>query len=115
MNTNMRTAILLLLAVFLFGAPSAGRAADWPGWRGPTGAGLTSEKDLPLTWGGKSNENVLWKASLVGRGYSSPIVWRGRVFITSAVVMKTKPEELQVPEHFVTCYQAEDGKKLWSS
>jgi outer membrane protein assembly factor BamB len=91
------------------------QAGDWPAWRGPTGAGLTEAKDLPLTWGGKTNENVLWKVTLVGRGYSSPVVCRERVFITSAVVVKVKGEETQVPEHFITCYQASDGKKLWSS
>ena len=43
-----------------------GVAADWPGWRGPTGMGLSDEKDLPLTWGGKDGENVLWKQPLPG-------------------------------------------------
>ncbi len=59
-------------------------AGDWPGWRGPTGMGYTDEKDLPLTWNGKTGENILWKALLHGGakknpefsspGWSSPIV-----------------------------------------
>src|SRR5436190_6696148 len=88
-----RTTARLLMAAAVWAAlllagMGTSRAGDWPGWRGPTGAGHTSEKDLPLTWGGKNNENVLWKVTLVGRGYSSPIVcaiassspapWRGR-------------------------------------
>ncbi|HUR53212.1 MAG TPA: hypothetical protein VMZ71_03725 [Gemmataceae bacterium] len=40
-------------------------AADWPGWRGPTGMGQTDDK-LPLNWGGKDNANVIWKVPLPG-------------------------------------------------
>src|SRR3954471_9880979 len=76
-----------LLALLLFPADLC--AGDtWPGWRGPTGLGITDEKDLPLTWGGKSNDNVRWKALLPGssgakldHNQSSPIVWKDRVFL----------------------------------
>src|SRR5207249_2260786 len=58
----------------------------WPGWRGPTGDGQSDEKNLPLTWGGKKEENVLWKTPLLPPGkvrpdqnQSSPIVWGQRV------------------------------------
>src|SRR5438128_2424960 len=61
----------------------------WPGWRGPTGMGQTDEKNLPLTWGGKNQENILWKVPLCpsdkvrrDQNQSSPIVWGERVFIT---------------------------------
>src|SRR5688500_13543660 len=70
-------------------------AADWPAWRGPTGLGYTEEKDLPLKWDGKTGENILWKTELHGGrkanpessspGWSSPIVWDDRVFLTTAV------------------------------
>ena len=41
-------------------------AADWPGWRGPTGTGQADDKKLPLTWNGKTGENVRWKVTLPG-------------------------------------------------
>ena len=90
-------------------------AGDWPGWRGPTGAGQTDEKDLPLEWDGKTGRNVLWRVSLEGTtGHSSPIVWGDRVFLTTAA-RQTREEESakQVPEHHLACYQASDGKLLW--
>src|SRR5688572_32866393 len=55
-------------------------ADDWPQFRGPTGLGHTREKDLPLKWGGKDRENVLWSADLPGEGHASPIVSGDRVF-----------------------------------
>ena len=39
-------------------------AADWPGWRGPTGMGQSPESSLPVVWGGKDNQNVRWRAPL---------------------------------------------------
>ena len=58
------------------------RAADWPQFRGPTGQGISAETKLPLHWGAESN--VLWKTSVPGEGWSSPIVWKDKVFVTSA-------------------------------
>ena len=54
--------------------------------------GISDEKDLPLTWGGKDGENVLWKQPLPGadgkarqdNNQSSPIVQGGRVFVTAS-------------------------------
>ena len=49
---------LILCAAFIFFAATL-QAQEWPAWRGPTGQGYCSEKDLPLTWSEK--ENVRWK------------------------------------------------------
>jgi len=80
-------------------------AANWPAWRGPGGSGLTAEKQLPLHW--STNENVSWSVPLPDRGNSTPIVWRGRVFITQAV-----PTESRLT---VMCLDRHTGKSLWQS
>jgi outer membrane protein assembly factor BamB len=92
----------------------ASRADNWPGWRGPSGVGIADAKDLPQTWDGKSKENLLWKAPLGGVGNSSPIVWGDRVIITASK-KQTNQEEAEkiIPEHYVICFQAVDGKELW--
>lgn len=100
--------------------PEVSRTDNWPGWRGPTGMGITDAQDLPLTWGGKDQENVLWKSPLPGSegkpkfdfNQSSPIVWKDRVFL----IMVYWPEgvaQTEFPEHHVACYRAHDGKLLW--
>lgn len=109
---------LTVLATLL--AASAVGAADWPGWRGPTGMGVSDEKDLPLTWVGKTNENIVWKQPLPGGAVrceldlnqSSPIVQGGRVFVT----MSYWPgglDKKEYPEHHVAAYKADDGAPLW--
>src|SRR5688572_12495027 len=56
---------------------------EWPQFRGPNGAGVADDATLPDRW--SASENVAWSADISGRGWSSPIVWRDRVFVTSAV------------------------------
>jgi outer membrane protein assembly factor BamB len=95
-------------------------SGDWPGWRGPTGMGITTELDLPLTWGGKDNENVLWKSPLPGsegkprfdHNQSSPIVWKDRVFLLM-VYWPEGVDQKEFPEHHVACFRTIDGQQLW--
>lgn len=55
-------------------------AENWPQFRGPTGQGESSEKNLPLKW--STTENIAWTAEIPGWGWSSPIVWADRIFLT---------------------------------
>jgi outer membrane protein assembly factor BamB len=57
-------------------------AEDWPQFRGPGGQGHSSEAGLPVQW--SESKNVAWKVPVPGRGWSSPVVARGRVWLTTA-------------------------------
>lgn len=74
----------LLLLATIAASPYVRAAAPrgWPQFRGPGGLGLADDAALPLRW--SPTENVAWKTEIPGRGWSSPIVWRGRVYLTSA-------------------------------
>src|SRR5260370_20681758 len=61
---------------------SLAHAGDWPQFRGPNGSATSKEKDLPAAWG--ADKNVAWKAKLPGYGWSSPIIWGDKVFVTTA-------------------------------
>ncbi len=78
--TSMQRLGVVLVAVMLLG-PTA-HAQDWPAFRGPTGQGHSSERGLPLEW--SESTNVLWKAPVPGRGWSSPVVADGRVWLTTS-------------------------------
>jgi outer membrane protein assembly factor BamB len=58
-------------------------ATEWPQFRGPRGAGVADESSLPERW--STSQNVAWSIEVPGRGWSSPILWRDRVFVTSAI------------------------------
>jgi len=57
-------------------------AENWPQFRGPRGDGTSTETNVPLRW--SATQNVKWKAGIPGEGHSSPVVWEGSVFVTSA-------------------------------
>jgi outer membrane protein assembly factor BamB len=84
--------------------PLAARADNWPGWRGPTGDGVSAEKNLPVRW--SRTKNVHWQVKLEGAGVSAPVVWGERVFLTASTGRLN--DELHV-----TCYHRADGRRLW--
>lgn len=94
--------------------------ADWPNWRGPTGMGHTQDNGLALTWGGKNNTNVLWKAPLneddakvlLDHNQSSPVIVGDRIFITVSYWPADKTNK-EYSEHHVVCFRKHDGKRLW--
>ena len=58
-------------------------ANNWPRFRGPGGQGIAPDNPkLPLNW--SETKNIVWKQSIPGLGWSSPVVWGDRVFLTSA-------------------------------
>ena len=81
-----------------------GEAAKyWPRWRGPSGQGLVAVGAYPDKW---SATTSLWKANVPGRGNSSPIVSKGKVFLQTAADDFSKRS--------LVCLDAGTGKILWS-
>ena len=58
-------------------------AAQWPQFRGPGATGVAANASLPDTWS-RSN-NVLWRTEIPGVGWSSPILWKNTIFLTSVL------------------------------
>jgi outer membrane protein assembly factor BamB len=77
---------LLALVLLVFGDPAA--RADWPEFRGPWGDGHVSAPGdlkpigLPLYW--SETNNVTWKTEIPYRGWSTPVVMGGQVWLTTA-------------------------------
>ncbi len=70
----------ILLSVLL-GMPAA-FAGNWPQWRGPSGDGVSEEKNLPVRW--NNEENVVWKLAMPSRSGSTPVIWGERIFLNVA-------------------------------
>ena len=92
-----------LVAIVLVCLPVLARGEEWPRFRGPTGQGVSAEKSLPK-W--SRSENILWTANIPGDGWSSPIVWDDRVFVTTAT------EDGQSCR--ILALSRVDGKTLWN-
>jgi outer membrane protein assembly factor BamB len=86
------------------GYPSAQEIAkNFPSFRGPGGNGIAFQKNIPVTWDGKTGKNIRWKTEIPLPGYNSPIIWDGRIFLTGA--NETTRE--------VYCLDLNTGKILW--
>ena len=76
---------LLLAAALLFFSCSARPAladdGNWPAFRGPAARGVALGAGLPDRW--SATENVAWKTDIAGRGWSSPVVWGDKIFLTT--------------------------------
>jgi len=107
--------------------PAAVRAeTSWPQFRGPDGQGHSRAVGVPLRWSEK--ENIVWKTPIVGRGWSSPVVEDGKIWLTTVIEQAATPEERErglasVPktgqyevvgrvEMFAICLDAKTGRIL---
>jgi len=89
MNSILLVAVLSWAINCLVGSATAADN-NWPQFRGPDARGISDNANLPVTW--STTENVEWKTDLPGRGWSSPIVWEGRIFLTSVINQGTSEE-----------------------
>ena len=72
----------LFLTLAIFSGFSGLRAEDnWSQFRGPTGRGHSTAKDIPIKW---DQDSVVWRKTLKGKGQSSPVNWGDQLFLTSA-------------------------------
>ena len=83
-------ALLLATAQPVAAQPAADQ--QWPQFRGPAGRAIADGAELPDSW--SADENVTWAVTIGGTGWSSPIVWEDRVYLTSAITQG----EYMVPE-----------------
>jgi outer membrane protein assembly factor BamB len=72
---------MLITNILMFVAAAA--AENWPQFRGPQSMGVAEDPNLPEQW--SATRNVAWKTPIPGRGWSSPVVWGDRIFLSSAV------------------------------
>ena len=64
-------------------------AEDWPEFRGPGGQGFSPARGLPLEWSEK--KNVQWKTPVPGRGWSSPVIADGVIWLTTSTEVDGQP------------------------
>lgn len=98
-----RRALFVAALLGLVSTTTAGHAADWPRFRGPNGTGAADDKNIPVKW---IDKDVLWKTELPGKGHSSPIVSKGKVFLQSS--------SADNKQRFLVCVDAKSGKIDWS-
>jgi outer membrane protein assembly factor BamB len=120
----MRNRIIPALFFTLLALNTCFASDNWPQFRGPKSTGVADDPKLPDTW--SATENVAWKTEIPGVGWSSPVVWNNKIFVTS-VLSKGEIEapkkglyfggerKASTDEHrwMVYCVDWKTGKILW--
>jgi outer membrane protein assembly factor BamB len=101
-DRNVRAPAVLLALVL---SSLTASAADWPQWRGPNRDGVSVEKGLLKEWP-KDGPALHWKATNIGRGYSTPAVVGDRLYVLASQ---------GTDNEFVEALSVKDGKKAWST
>ncbi len=79
------------------------RLLNWPSFRGPDGGARAAGDSYPTDWDGATGRGVLWRTPLPRPGFSSPVVWGERIFVTGADEAARE----------VYALDARDGSLLW--
>jgi outer membrane protein assembly factor BamB len=121
-----RTALAIVLTALSYVPLRSAPDAVWPGFRGPNAAGVADGEKLPDTWNVGTGQNIAWKAEIPGLAHSSPIVWRDRVFVATAISSRTdatfKPglygegtasEDRSPHKWVVLALDAKSGREVW--
>lgn len=97
----MRTKLLGCLFI-VFASRLIVSADNWDRFRGPNGAGQSDAAKIPSEW---TKDDYLWKLKLPGVGHSSPVVWDGKLFVTSG--------DATTGELILLAFDANTGQRLW--
>ena len=80
--------VVVLCVVLMSHADAADR---FPEWRGISGQGISEATGLPVSW--SESKNVAWKAKVAGRGWSTPVIDNGQVWLTTATHTPASKED----------------------
>lgn len=115
----------LLISVLCLVSWTSSASENWPQFRGSDARGMSDNPRLPNHW--SSTEHVDWKTEIPGRGWSSPVVWGDRVFLTTVIhtgeteapkkglYFGGNRPDIPSTEHVwkVICLDLTAGKKVW--
>lgn len=102
------------------------RPANWPEFRGAGRAGVGDGQLPPLSWDLEAEVNVAWSTDVDGLGLSSPVIWEGQVFVTTAVTSAPQAHgssgrgnidtlaENTVHRWQVRSYDLDSGELIWA-
>ena len=86
------------------------KANDWLRFRGDNGQGISSET-VAVKWSAK--KNIKWQCELPGPGSSSPVISKGKVFITCFSGVNEGQQDISKLVRHVRCIDQKDGSIIW--
>lgn len=103
---------------------------NWPQFRGPDGQGIAEGFPTRANWNvdaaaGKP-DGLLWRTEVPGLGHSSPIIWKDRIYLATAVPQSGKPslrigyygdirpaKDDEEQRWLIQCFDKKSGEQKW--
>ena len=108
----MKTASLYVCSILLavhfpasMHAQLKSQPGEWPGWRGSDRTGLSTESGLLKSWP-EGGPKLTWKATGLGKGYSTPSIAGDRIFL-----LGTDPAK----KEYLIALDAKNGTIIWKT
>ncbi len=95
--------LIPVIAITILAVSCVKSQADWTHFRGSSLDGIAAPGEYPTSW--KDSTNIRWIAPEDGRGWSSPVVLDGQVWLTSA--------SANGQEMYAVCIDMESGNQLF--
>src|SRR5688572_3630208 len=90
-------AVLLCAAILITSAPAVEKMDGlWPSFRGPLGTGVAPGGNPPIEW--SETKNVRWKVPIPGEGHATPIIWKDRIYLLTAIRQEAVAPEAPEPQ-----------------
>ncbi|MGE0376844.1 MAG: PQQ-binding-like beta-propeller repeat protein, partial [Planctomycetaceae bacterium] len=89
------------ICLCVLGLRMGAAAGDWPRFRGPDGAGVSTLQGVPREW---TQNDYEWVVELPGKGHSSPVIWGEHLFVASGD---------EDGKRMLICLNATTGSRLW--
>jgi len=118
--------ILLCILILSLNIFAQSGTTNWPQFRGPQARGISENSSLPTTWDVETNNNIKWKTNVPGLGFSCPVIWENKLFLTTAISGLEDPEvkvglygdiepveDETIHTWKVLCYDKSSGELIW--
>ena len=129
MKLHLSELTLILLGSILVTKSTLKADSNWPSWRGVTGNGVAPDSsNPPKEW--SEEKNIFWKIKLPGLGHSTPVIWKDKIFLTSAIPFGELTEPpiydnapgshdnspvAQKHKFVVLCIDKKTGETIWNT
>ena len=95
---------LLTIILFLIQSQLIAQQNNWTQFRGSNLDGISHTTGIPTFW--NDSVNVVWKANISGKGWSSPVVYENQVWLTSSTENGKKM--------YGICFDLKTGKEIFN-
>src|SRR5688572_22655867 len=111
MKRFLLTSLFAVCIIIVTSQPA--EAQNWPSSRGARASGVAEGHAAPTKWNAEKGENILWKVPIPGLSVASPIVWRDRVFVVTAISSDPKNETFRHGLYGDVEPHADTSKHAW--